>query len=61
MTRVRAREDVGGAGELCTWVASGLLVPGKEVLASVSGILNEPLRASLLCTLKYVRTDHGKR
>lgn len=50
----------GSAIEMCTNISHSLLEAGKETLTSVTGILNEPLRTSLLCTFKYVRTD-GKR
>lgn len=45
----------GSAVEMCTNISRSLLEAGKETLTSVSGILNEPLRTSLLCTFKYVR------
>lgn len=51
----------GSAHELCSTVATRLLEPGKDILKTVSGMMNEPMRTSLMCTFNYVRLDHGKR
>lgn len=51
----------GSAVEMCAAIARDLLEPSKDKLTSVSGMLNEPLRTSLLCTFKYIRAEHGKK